>query len=196
MCDTTTVCTTDEFWGTTCNTTDYLCDDLTGGGGGFGGGGGGGGNASNQITADATLKNQVENAINTAAAKLVNCGGSLAGLTAANGQTLGTMLGGKAGSPWTMASFLQGSAQGGQIFQMDTTSNPNGYCAAGYAAYTSLYQNTTYICERQFLGLTAAQQWVRLIHEELHCLGFPENPPDSSAMTPAQISSLVASTCP
>jgi hypothetical protein len=203
ICDSTTVCTTGPDWCQcdSCSTTTYYCAGDTGGGGTSGGGGttgsGGGGYASNTITEDQTLRTKVDNAIATAAAKLANCGSSLTSLKALNGQTLGTMLSGKAGGPWSMATFIQGGANGtGQVFKMDTASNPNGYCAAGNPAYTSLYQNTTSICELQFLNLTSSEQYVRLIHEELHALGYPENPPTAWAQTAAQISAMVAQRCP
>jgi hypothetical protein len=205
ICDSTTICTIGPDWCecSSCTTTNYYCAGDTGGGGGTSGGGtsgggaGGGGNASNTISEDPTLRTKVDNAINTAASKLANCGSSLTPLKALNGQTLGAMLSGKAGGPWSMATFIQGGANGtGQVFKMDTASNPNGYCAAGAPAYTNLYQNTTFICQQQFLGLTSSEQYVRLIHELLHVLGYPENPPTAWAQTPAQISAMVAQRCP
>jgi hypothetical protein len=205
VCDSTTTCTIGPDWCecSSCTTTTYYCAADSGGGGGTSGGGttgggsGGGGNASNTITEDSTLRTKVDNAINTAASKLANCGSSLTSLKALNGQSLGTMLSGKAGGPWSMATFIQGGANGtGQVFKMDTASNPNGICAAGAPAYTNLYQNTTFICQQQFLGLTSSEQYVRIIHEELHTLGYPENPPTAWAQTPAQISAMVAQRCP
>jgi hypothetical protein len=110
VCDTATVCTTDEFTGTTCTTTDYLCDDLSGGGGGGSGGGSVSTPSPSNKISDSLLKQQVQNAINTAVTKLATCGSTLAALTAVGGNTtLGANLAGKIGGPWTMDSYIQGN---------------------------------------------------------------------------------------
>jgi hypothetical protein len=70
-----------------------------------------------------------------------------------------------------------------------------GTCGPGVAAYTVLLGNNTYICSQAFLQMTPTDQWQALIHEELHCLGLPENPPDPTARTPQQITKLVSDNC-
>jgi len=177
----------------------YYCTSTVSGGGSTTTGGGGG-SASNQISGDTALKTQVGTGLSTAQTKLNNCAAALLGYKALNGQTLGTMLAAKANPPaggWTLQSFISNGS--GQIFKMDTDSNPNGYCAAGYPAHTDLYQNTTYVCEREFntqtSTLTTMDQWAILIHEELHTLGYPENPPYNVTQTPSSITADIKNLC-
>lgn len=115
----------------------YYCTSTVSSGGTTSGGGTA---ASNQISGDLVLKTQVSAAIATAQTKLTKCAAALLAKTALNGQTLATMLAAKANPPaggWTLQAFLSNGS--GQTFKMDTDSDPNGFCAAGYPAYTPLY---------------------------------------------------------
>gem|GEM_PF-1061803 len=202
VCSTCDYCGADGGAGTSCTYTTYYCStgaDTGGGGsggGGSGGGGGGGGTTNNHVSG--SLQANVSRAQSAAATKLASqaCAGALLQLQALNGQTLGGMLDGKSGAPaggWTLPSFLTGNGPGAGIdLRNGFTSGP---CGQGYVAHTDLYQNTIYICD-SFGNMSDSDAAIRLIHEELHALGFPEDPPNTGSMTPSQISQMVASRCP
>lgn len=183
------------YLGTECYLYDTSTAPPASGGGSTTGGG------SNQITGDAALRAQVSSAITNAQAHLPKCSSFLLALHAGNGSTLAQVLAGKPNAPaggWTLLNFMTVGPPSGQTFTMTTDVNP--YCAAGYPAFTSLYQNSTSICEREFntftSSMTTTDQWAVLIHEELHCLGYPERSgafPD--AQTPGEITQMIKSNC-
>lgn len=77
------------------------------------------------------------------------------------------------------------------VRQPGTTRVP---CGENISAWTITNRPTIYMCDR-FTALTPNQGAVILIHEALHTVGLPENPPTTRAKTSEEINQMVRDAC-
>jgi len=189
VCDESTVCTYSDGCPScqSCTITMYYCDSPDGGGtyGGGYGGGGSSGSPSNQVTGDAILRARVSQGLSNATNKLANqqCLSVFSNLCDTNGTPL--------------ANVLTQKGYGAADWLNSGISIANGYTngiCSGASAWTTVGGMTVNICT-SFSSLTSGEAGNRLIHEELHTLGYSENPPDPNFMTSGEITNYVAANC-
>jgi hypothetical protein len=137
------------------------------------------------VTGDAILRARVSQGLSNATSKLANqqCLSVFANLCATNGTPLANVLAqnGYGASDWLNGalSIINGYA--------------NGICSSA-SAWTTVGGTTVNVCS-SFSNLTSGEAGNRLIHEELHTLGYSENPPDPNFMTSSEITNYVAANC-
>lgn len=168
----------------------YYCSSPTTGGGtttGPSGGGGTAGSGGNKVTGDMALKAQVDRSLPKGAEKLdqAKCAALLDTLTYGSGTPLRAMMN------------ARGYQNPGQYLQQ-AMSYLNGFdagkCNGSNVAYTTPFSRTIYVCGKldDYSDTMAASL---LIHEMLHSLGLPENPPTDGAMSSSQITAKVVEAC-
>lgn len=195
MCDASYICTYSDGCPSCggCSTTYYYCDTGTGGGGyddGTGAGAGGSGSTGTNQISSPTLHTAVDNALGNATAKLgsTQCQAMIRNNTDAAGISLWDVMSAYASDPSRYIALQVTFRSGDGIYDMQGNI-PCSAIAGELAWEYAVGVHEVQVCS-EFSTLTVGAGGSTLIHEMLHTLGLPENPPKS-----AEIQQMVVDAC-
>jgi hypothetical protein len=191
LCDSSYICTYSSGCPSCggCSTAYYYCD-INPRGGGYPDDGSGSGSGTNRIS-EPTLHTAVDNAKGNAIGKLgsTQCQAMIRNNTNAAGISLWDVMTSYSADPGTYIDSQITWVKGDGAIDIGSGLVPCNYGRLAWTAKPGVH--TVDICG-SFSGLSTGEGGVTLIHEMLHTLGLPEDPPD---YTSEQIQQMVRDWC-